>query len=91
MRLISNKLVLPFGTNIAGENTWRYTPIGTALAGNPPGFFLNGEGDAVNLYNASAGLLDSVQFGFQTAGLSIGRMGRTANGSGVSPLLARRT
>ena len=71
-----NEFVLPFGTKIAGGGYLvLYADRDTVAPGIHLGFFLNGEGDAVNLYNASGVLIDSVQFGFQTAGLSIGRMG----------------
>ena len=71
-----NEFVLPFGTKIAGGGYLvLYADRDSVAPGIHLGFFLNGEGDAVNLYNASGELIDSVEFGFQTAGLSIGRMG----------------
>ncbi|NLH16823.1 MAG: lamin tail domain-containing protein, partial [Phycisphaerae bacterium] len=71
-----NEYILPAGTRIApGGYLVLRADTDTASPGIHLGFFLNGEGDAVKLYNASDELIDGVEFGFQTAGMSIGRVG----------------
>jgi hypothetical protein len=72
----ANEYVLPVGTKIAGgEYLVLYADWDIAAPGIHLGYALNGEGDAVKLYNASGELIDSVEFGFQAVGLSIGRIG----------------
>ncbi len=72
----ANEFVLPFGTRIfPGGYLVLYADKEYGAPGIHLGFFLNGEGDAVRLYNPEGELIDSVEFGFQTAGLSIGRIG----------------
>jgi hypothetical protein len=72
----ANEYVLPVGTKIAGgEYLVLYADWDIAAPGIHLGYALNGEGDAVKLYNASGEMIDSVQFGFQAVGLSIGRIG----------------
>ena len=71
-----NEFILPFGTKIAGGGYLiLYADRDSVAPGIHLGYFLNGEGDAVRLYNASGEMIESVEFGFQTAGLSIGRLG----------------
>lgn len=71
-----NEYVFPANTQILpGEYKVLYADRDTLSPGIHLGFFLNGEGDAVKLYTASDELIDGVEFGFQTAGMSIGRIG----------------
>ena len=71
----ANEYVFPAGTQILpGEYKVLLADRDLVTPGIHLGFFLNGEGDAVKLYNAVGELIDSVQFGFQIAGLSIGRL-----------------
>ncbi len=71
-----NQYILPTGTTIMpGGYLVLRADTDYASPGIHLGFFLNGEGDAVKLYDASGEWIDGVEFGFQTAGKSIGRIG----------------
>ena len=70
------KFVFPAGTVMQpGEFLILHADANAVTSGMHAGFGLGGEGDAVYLYDSSGALLDSVVFGRQLSGLSIGRTG----------------
>ena len=54
-------------------------------------FKLDNDGEGLWLYNAEGQLIDSVMFGRQVEGLSIGRAGREANWTLTHPTFGRKT
>ena len=70
------KFVFAGGTTIdTGEFLLVYADSATAAAGIHLGFGLDGDGEAIYLYDRSGELLDSVEFGPQLPDFSIGRTG----------------
>jgi len=71
------KFVFPAGTTMQpGDYLVLVADANTATSGIHVGFSLDADGDQVCLYDADGVLRDSVEFGHQLAGLSIGRTGR---------------
>lgn len=69
----------PSGTTLAaGAYLTVYATTSTLSFGLNAGFQLDAEGDAVNLYDASGTLVDSIVFGFQIPNYSISRTGTAA-------------
>lgn len=70
------KFVFSSGSKIMpGQYLVLYADTDAKTSGVHLGFVLNPEGGALYLYNKSRMLVDSVEFGRQTADLSIGRVG----------------
>ena len=70
------KFVFPSGSKIMpGQYLVLYADTDAKTSGMHLGFVLNPEGGDLYLYNKSRVLVDSVEFGRQTADLSIGRVG----------------
>jgi len=70
------RFVFPFGLTIdPGEYLVLYADADTTTPGIHLGFALDGDGDAVYLYDRRGILVDSVEFGLQLPDLSIGRVG----------------
>jgi hypothetical protein len=74
-----NKFVFTGGTINPGQYLVLYADTNTVTSGIHLGFALDGDGDAVYLYDKNGIELDSVKFGLQLADLSIGRVGRDGN------------
>jgi hypothetical protein len=68
------KYVFPADTLGIGEYLLLYADTNVGF-GLETGFSLSGTGEAVYLYNATAQLLDSIEFGVQVTDLSISRLG----------------
>ncbi len=70
------RFIFPAGTTIStGEYLVLCADSDTTTSGIHLGFALDNEGEGVYLYEKSGLLLDSVKFGLQVPGLSIGRTG----------------
>ncbi len=70
------QFVFPAGAAMnPGDYVILYADDAVAASGYHLGFKLDGEGDAVYLYDATGELIDSVEFGAQLPDLSIGRVG----------------
>jgi hypothetical protein len=67
--------IVPSLNYIAGHGWIRYWADNSPASG--PGhlpFALDGNGETIRVYNASTSLVDSIEFGLQTAGVSQGRL-----------------
>jgi len=83
------KFVFPAGSRIApGQYLVLFTGAG-AVSGLHLGFTLSAAGDGLYLYNKLGALVDSVEFGVQLAGLSIGRVGYEDGWSLTVPTLGQ--
>jgi len=71
-----DKFIFAAGTTIEpGEYLLLYADSATTSAGIHLGFALDGDGEALYLYDKNGELMDSVEFGRQLPDLSIGRIG----------------
>ncbi|MBN1816084.1 MAG: lamin tail domain-containing protein, partial [Sedimentisphaerales bacterium] len=71
-----DRFVFPSGSQIlAGQYLILYADMDFAAPGIHLGFALDGEGDGVYLYDNTRQIVDSVEFGSQLPGMTIGRIG----------------
>ena len=72
----TDKFVFSSGTTIEpGQYLLLYADSSTTASGIHLGFALDGDGEAIYLYDKSGTLIDSIEFGTQLPDLSIGRTG----------------